>query len=331
MYTQFQAAEPPPNWGSWYGSQGILKWWDQALQADIKNKDTRERPLGAPNDYGIHWTSQNLAHCNPSVLITAFNELCNRNYNIHIKMDNLLTIAEAIQTTNEAENLKMPFRELITRILQIQDRYTWKDSEGYVHEASHVHESLYLDKDGKTMDFSYLQSIADMCPDIFNGFEFDARPLNIVVNNRNIGHLINADLINKGATIIFEQIGDKRTLYNGSTQLLEVNIMQQGNIEGYLTCIETYWNPCLQLNISSILNRTNISGNPQLYFGDNHLKNLLKRVTKRHAPHIIRIQDTAITYEAFLDLLEWAQDIKIELDITLSNGISMTLNIPKNT
>ena len=46
MYSQFQAAEPPPGWiGNVPGSQKILGMWDNGLQKDIDNEDLFTTPF----------------------------------------------------------------------------------------------------------------------------------------------------------------------------------------------------------------------------------------------------------------------------------------------
>ena len=79
MYSQFQAAEPPPHWmvGNMPGSQKILGMWDNGLQQDIDNKELFQIPL-------YHWEYETLLQCSPEKLIQVFGILCDRDYNLSL-------------------------------------------------------------------------------------------------------------------------------------------------------------------------------------------------------------------------------------------------------
>lgn len=304
MYTQFQAAEPPPGWiGNIPGSQKILRMWDNGLQKDIDNEDLFTTPLR-------EWFDEQLKHCSLQKLISVFQTLCQRNYELMQKLDDLERLYDSVDDSEQ---------EIFTQRVK-----------PYVHRLTRsLINSRITTPLGDQNQWTYVDVFANLFPNfIYDGFEF----AEIQANDYDYEHRINQELIRHGAIV---NVDGGNISYNGHTKAISIKC-SAFNMEACIDKIQQYWNfwGCSSLDITSLEN------NPA-YFGDNDLKDLLsKEPTLQYsglpcgeAPCIIKIENTQINWNGICLLIDWVTNspdkTRIALDITLSNGISMTLNTPK--
>ena len=269
MYSQFQAAEPPPGWiGNVPGSQKILGMWDNGLQKDIDNEDLFTTPL-------IEWFNEQLRYCSLPKLISVFQTLCQRDYELIQKLDDLDRLYYSV---DESE----------------QEKFT-QQVKPYVHRLTH---SLIISKNttglGDQHQWTYVDVFANLFPNfIYDGFQFAE------IQDNDYETRINHELIRNGAIV---NVDGENITYNGYTKAISVNCSKLN----VLTCIEKiqqYWNfwGCSSLDITSLENN-------QAFFDDKDLHSLLFGVKEKGLmllysalppvetpPCIIKIENTQMT------------------------------------
>lgn len=297
MYSQFQAAEPPPHWvvGNVPGSQKILGMWDNGLQKDIDNKDLFTTPLR-------EWFDEQLTHCSLQKLISVFQTLCQRDYELIQKLDDLDRLYYSV---DESE----------------QEKFT-QQVKPYVHRLTHsLINSKITTPLGNQGQWTYVDVFVNLFPNfIYDGFQFAE------MQDDNYEQQINRELIRHGAIV---NVDGGNITYNGHTQAISINCSQL-NVSTCIQKIQQYWNfwGCSSLDITS-------QENNQVVFDDNDLGSLLNklRYDDETPPCMIKIENTLITWQGVCLLIDWVTSspdrTRVALDITLQNGISMTLNLPQ--
>lgn len=303
MYSQFQAAEPPPGWiGNVPGSQKILGMWDNGLQKDIDNEDLFTTPLR-------EWFDEQLGHCSLQKLISVFQTLCQRDYELIQKLDDLDRLYYSV---DESE----------------QEKFT-QQVKPYVHRLTH---SLIINKNttllGNQSQWTYVDVFTYLFPNfIYEDFEFAE------IQGDNYETRINQELIRHGAIV---NVDGGNITYNGYTKAINIKCSAL-NVPTCIQKIQHYWNlwECSSLHITSLENNV-------AFFSDSNLNYLLNQEQKlqfsglprgEEPPCIIKIENTQITWKGVCLLIDWvtsfADKTRVALDITLQDGISMTLNLPQ--
>jgi hypothetical protein len=303
MYSQFQAAEPPPGWiGNVPGSQKILGMWDNGLQKDIDNEDLFTTPLR-------EWFDEELTHCSLQKLISVFQTLCQRDYELIQKLDDLHRLYYSV---DESE----------------QEKFT-QQVKPYVHRLTHsLINSKITTPLGNQRQWTYVDVFVNLFPNfIYDGFQFAE------MQDDNYEQQINRELIRHGAIV---NVDGGNISYNGHTKAISIKCSTL-NVPTCIQKIQQYWNfwGCSSLNITSLENN-------QACFDDNDLKYLLsKEPTLQYSglppvetpPCIIKIENTEISWNGIRLLIDWVTNFpdktRVALDITLQDGISMTLNLPQ--
>jgi len=326
MYSQFQAAEPPPHWfvGNVPGSQKILGMWDKGLQQDIDTTELFQTPLK-------HWEYDDLIHCSLDKLIQIFGFLCDREYDIFVKMSNLallseasLDIVEKMSTERQVERanrLRQLLQGLTTKMLS-----TTNDNMPGTNDKI---PGIWIDN-GIIYDFVTV-IIEIGLPNVFEGFTFAERNSSFYTMEINrFNYRINQQLIRHGAIV---NVDGENITYNGHTKAISINC-SQFNVPTCIEKIQSYWNfwGCSSLDITSLENN-------QVVFDDNDLGSLLNKLrydglpSDETPPCMIKIENTLITWQGVCLLIDWVTSspdrTRVALDITLQNGISMTLNLPQ--
>jgi len=304
MYSQFQAAEPPPGWiGNMPGSQKILGMWDNGLQQDIDNEDLFTTPLR-------EWFDEQLKHCSLQKLISVFQTLCQRNYDLMQKLGDLERLYFSVDDSKQ---------EIFTQRVK-----------PYVHRLT---QSLINNRIttllGNQSQWTYVDVFTYLFPNfIYDDFEFAE------IQGGDYETRINQQLIRHGAIV---NVDGGNITYNGHTKAINIKCSEL-NVKTCIQKIQDYWNfwGCSSLHITSLENNV-------AYFDDNDLDFLLNQSQTlqygslphgEEPPCIIKIENTQISWNGICFLIDWVTSspdkTRVAFDITLQNGISMKLNEQEN-